>query len=154
MESILVHRRPDWWQFGDLVSDRLGVVALQRLVAPAAFGRLAVDDVPELLGRDKRTGLTLMAGLPAPLLARGRSGRTSLERGGSEEGGLEELVEYLLSRSSRSAIRRSKDWTSTDTAACASGERVSTVRAHSCAVWVVWRDGYWLDILDLVATIS
>jgi hypothetical protein len=29
-----------------------------------------------------------------------------------------------------------------------------TARAHSCAAWVVWRDGYWLDILDLVATIS
>ena len=45
-----------------------------------------------------------------------------MTEGGSEEGGLEELVEFLLSRSSRSAIRRSKDCTSTDTAACASGE--------------------------------
>ena len=45
-----------------------------------------------------------------------------MTEGGSEEGGLEELVEFLLSRSSRSAIRRSKDCTSTDTAACASGD--------------------------------
>ena len=32
-----------------------------------------------------------------------------MTEGGSEEGGLEELVEFLPSRSSRSAIRRSKD---------------------------------------------
>ena len=50
-----------------------------------------------------------------------------MTEGGSEEGGLEELVESLPIRSSRSAIRRSKDWTSTDTAACASGESVSQI---------------------------
>src|SRR4051794_17812228 len=82
MEPVFVHRRLDRWQFGDLMSDRLGVVALQRLVAPAAFGRLAVDDSPELLGGYEGTGLATMAGLPAPLLARGRSRRTSLDRGG------------------------------------------------------------------------
>jgi hypothetical protein len=48
-----------------------------------------------------------------------------LTEGGSEEGGLEELVEFLLSRSSRSAIRTSKDCTSPETAVCASGESVS-----------------------------
>ena len=50
-----------------------------------------------------------------------------MTEGGSEEGGFDELVEFLPIRSSRSAIRRSKDWTSTDTAACASGERVSQI---------------------------
>jgi hypothetical protein len=82
MEPVLVHRRPDRRQFGDLVSDRLGVIALQRLVAPAAFGRLAVDDVAELLGGYERAGLAMMAGLPAPLLARGGDRRTSLDRRG------------------------------------------------------------------------
>ena len=38
MEPVFVHHRLDRRHFGDLVSDRLGVVALQRLVAPAAFG--------------------------------------------------------------------------------------------------------------------
>jgi hypothetical protein len=82
MEPVLVHHRLDRRQFGDLVSDRLGVIALQRLVTPPAFGRLAVDDLPELLGRYERTGLASMAGLAAPLLARGRSRRRSLDRGG------------------------------------------------------------------------
>src|SRR5258707_1923217 len=31
---------------------------------------------------------------------------------------------------------------------------LSTARAHSYAAWVVWRDDYWLDILDSVGTIS
>jgi hypothetical protein len=30
----------------------------------------------------------------------------------------------------------------------------TTARAHSCAAWVVWRDGDQLDNLDSVATIS
>jgi hypothetical protein len=38
---------------------------------------------------------------------------------------LEELVEFLPIRSSSSAIRRSKDWTNAETAACASGVSVS-----------------------------
>src|SRR5512135_958800 len=50
---------------------------------------------------------------------------------GSEDGGLEELVELVLSRSSRSAIRRSKDCTSAATAACASGKRVSQMGCGS-----------------------
>ena len=29
-----------------------------------------------------------------------------------------------------------------------------TASAHSCAAWVVWRDGLWLDILDSVGSIG
>jgi hypothetical protein len=29
-----------------------------------------------------------------------------------------------------------------------------TARAHSCAAWVVWRDGYRLVILDSVGSIG
>jgi hypothetical protein len=54
-----------------------------------------------------------------------------LTEGGSEEGGWEELVAFLLSRSSSSPIRRSKDCTSAATAACASGERVSQMACGS-----------------------
>lgn len=50
MEPVFVHRRLDRRHLGDLVSDRFGVVALQLLVAPAALGRLAVDDLADLLG--------------------------------------------------------------------------------------------------------
>ena len=97
---VFVHHGLYGGHFGDLVPDRLGVVALQHLVAPPAFGRLAVDDVAELLGRYKRTGLAAMAGLTAPLLARSPSGRTSLDRGGIGGGWLGGvggvLVEPLL----------------------------------------------------------
>ena len=44
--------------------------------------------------------------------------------GGSEEGGLEELVEFLLTRSSRSAIRCSSERITAETAAWASGGSV------------------------------
>ena len=81
MEPVFVHRRLDWWHLGDLVSDRFGVIALQRLTAPAALGRLAVDDLADLFGRDKGAGLALMARLSASLLARGRGRRPSLDRG-------------------------------------------------------------------------
>jgi hypothetical protein len=54
-----------------------------------------------------------------------------LTEGGSDEGGLEELVELVLSRSFNSAIRRSKDRTSGVTAAWASGESVSQMAGGS-----------------------
>jgi len=78
----LVHHGADRRQPGDLMPDRLGVIALQHLVAPPALGRFAVDDVAELFGGHERVGLASMAGLPASFLARSRSRRTSLERGG------------------------------------------------------------------------
>jgi hypothetical protein len=31
---------------------------------------------------------------------------------------------------------------------------MTTARAHSCAAWVVWRDGSWLVILDSVGSIG
>jgi hypothetical protein len=54
-----------------------------------------------------------------------------LTEGGSEDGGLEELVEFLLSRSSSSAMRCSKDCTSAETAARASGVSVSQTEGGS-----------------------
>jgi hypothetical protein len=81
MESVLVHHGGDRWHLGDLMADRFGVVTGEGVAAPAALRRLAVDDLPELLGRHQRTGLATMAGLTAPLLARSGSRRTSLDRG-------------------------------------------------------------------------
>jgi hypothetical protein len=52
MEPVFVHHGSDRRHFGDLVSDRLGVVAEQLVAAPAALPRLALDDLAELLGRD------------------------------------------------------------------------------------------------------
>jgi hypothetical protein len=81
MEPVFVHHGPDGRHFGDLVSDRLGVVAEQLVAAPAALLRLALDDLAELLGRDQGSGMVAMAGLSAPLLPRGRSRRSSFDRG-------------------------------------------------------------------------
>src|SRR4051794_27242356 len=64
-------------------------------------------------------------GCPPRFLPEGGAGGRRLTEGGSEEGGLEELVEFLLSRSSNSAIRRSKVSANAETAACASADRVS-----------------------------
>jgi hypothetical protein len=44
---------------------------------------------------------------------------------------LEELVEFVLSRPSKSAIRRSKEPTNAETAACASDDRVSQIACGS-----------------------
>jgi len=125
MESVLVHHGEDRWHFGDLVADRLGIITGEGVAAEAAFWRLAVDDLADLFGGDKGAGLAVMAGLSASLLARGRGRGRRLTEGGSDEGGWEELVEFLPRRSSRSAIRFSRECTSPETAACASGESVS-----------------------------
>ena len=72
----------DFGQLGDLMPDRLGVLAVQLVAAPPALRRLAVDNPAKLLGRDERAVMTAMAGLPAPFLARRRGRRPSLDRGG------------------------------------------------------------------------
>src|SRR3954462_7727126 len=64
-------------------------------------------------------------GCPPRFLPEAGAGGRRLTEGGAEEGGLEELVEFLPSCSSRSAIRSSKVWTKPETAACTSGESVS-----------------------------
>ncbi len=88
MEPVLVDHRPDRWHFSDLMSDRLGVIAVQRLAAGPALGRLALEDLPELLRRDQGSGLMTMAGLTAPLLPQGGNRWSPLDRRGIRRGGL------------------------------------------------------------------
>jgi hypothetical protein len=125
MEPIFIDHGQDGRHFGDLVADRVRVIAGEGIAAPAALGRLTVDDLAELLGGYEWAGLAMMAGLPTPLLARGGGRRPSLDRGGIGGGGSEELAEFLPSCSSRSAIGSSKDRTRPETAAGTSGESVS-----------------------------
>ena len=80
MEPVLIHHRADRRQFGDLMPERLRVITGQGTPAPSAFGRLALDDPADLFGRDQGAGVSAMAGLPAPLLARRRCRRASLAR--------------------------------------------------------------------------
>ena len=54
-----------------------------------------------------------------------------MTEGGSEDGGLEELVEFLLAFSSKVAIRCSSTPTKASTAACAAGGMVSQ---RSCEI--------------------
>ena len=81
MEPVLVDHRADRRQLGDLMPERLGVVPGQGVAAPAASGRLALDDLAQLLGRDQGACMTSMAGSSAPLLARGRGRGPPLDRG-------------------------------------------------------------------------
>ena len=81
MEPILVHHREDRRQLGDLMPERLGIIAGEGVAAPAALRRLALDDLADCLGRDQGAGMTSMAGLAAPLLARGGGRGPSLDRG-------------------------------------------------------------------------
>jgi hypothetical protein len=82
MEPVFVHHGEDGRHLGDLVSDRLGVITGEGIAAPAASGRLAVDDLADLLGGYERAGLARMAGLPAPLPARGGGRGPPLDRAG------------------------------------------------------------------------
>ena len=70
VEPILVYHRLDRRHLGDLVSDRLGIIAVQLVAASAASLRPAFDDLADLFGRDQGPGMVAMTGLPAPLLAR------------------------------------------------------------------------------------
>jgi hypothetical protein len=100
VESILVHHGEDRRQFGDLMPERLRVIAVEGIAAPATFGRLALDDLAESLRGDQGAGLTSMAGLATPLRARAGSRGASLDRGGIGRGWLGGvggvLVEPLL----------------------------------------------------------
>jgi hypothetical protein len=52
MEPVFVHRRLDRRHLGDLVPQRLGIIALEVEATAAATRRPALDDLPDLLGRD------------------------------------------------------------------------------------------------------
>ena len=82
MEPVLIDDRDDRRQLGDLMPERLGIVTGEGVAAPPALRRLALDDLADSLGRDQGAGMTSMARLAAPLLARGRGRWPSLGRGG------------------------------------------------------------------------
>ena len=124
MEPVLVHHRLDRRHLGDLMPDRFGVITGEGVAAPAAWRRPALDDLAELLGRDQGAGVAAMAGLPAPLLARGGGRWPSLDRGGiggGWPGGVGGVLAQPLLQLGDPPLEGS---TSAETAACASAERV------------------------------
>jgi hypothetical protein len=94
MEPVIVHRRFDRRHLGDPVPQRLGIVAVEVLAAAATVRRPALDDLAAPFGRDQGPGVMAMAGLPAPLPARGGGRWPSLDRGRVGRGGLKEFVEF------------------------------------------------------------
>jgi hypothetical protein len=88
MESVVIHHRPDRGPFRDLVPERVGIMALKIVTAPATVLGLALDHLPELLGRDQGPGVRTRAGLSAPLPARGGSRWPAVDRGRIGGGGL------------------------------------------------------------------
>jgi hypothetical protein len=81
MEAVLVHRRLDRRHLGGLVPPWLGIVTVEMMATAAAVRRPALQDLPDPLGRDQGPGVMTMAGLPAPLPARGGGRRPALDRG-------------------------------------------------------------------------
>jgi hypothetical protein len=87
MKPILVDDRLDLGQFGDLMDQRFGVVAGELITTTTAGGRLAVDRLANLLGRNYgAVGLT-MSMLSAALFPTGRSRRFALQPNGIGRGG-------------------------------------------------------------------
>jgi hypothetical protein len=81
VEPVFVHDRLDRGHFGDLMSQRCGIIAIEVVTTTTALRRLAVDDLPEGFGRDQGSAMVAMADLPTPLPAGGGGRRSSLDGG-------------------------------------------------------------------------
>jgi hypothetical protein len=91
MEAILGDPRSDRGKFCHLVEQRSGVLTGEVMATASALQGLAVAGLVDSLGGDQGAGVTAMSGLPSASLARGRSGRPSLDRrrvGGRRLGGV------------------------------------------------------------------
>ena len=88
MEPILVDDRLDLGQFGDLMDQGVGVVAGESMTTAATGGRLAVERLADLLGRDQGAPGLAMPGLSAALLPAGRSRGLALHADRIGRGGL------------------------------------------------------------------
>jgi hypothetical protein len=88
VELVLIDDRADGRQFGNLVTQRFGIIALKLMTALPAVRRLTPDHVTELVRWNQGANTTKVAGLPASFLAGGRSWRASLHRRGVGRGRL------------------------------------------------------------------
>ncbi len=124
MEPVFVYDRLGRRYLGHRMPKRFRILAVEIVAVPATVRRPTLDDLAELFGRDQSPRMMAMSRLPTSFLPRGGIGGRRLTEGGSDDGGLDELAEFLRSRSSKSAIRCSKACTSAVTAARASSARV------------------------------
>ncbi len=88
MEPILIDDRLNLGQFGDLMDQRLGVIAGKAMTTAATVGRLAVKRLANFLGRYSTSAKLAMSGLSAAFLSAGRSGGFALHSDGIGRGRL------------------------------------------------------------------
>jgi hypothetical protein len=88
MEPILVDDRFDPGEFGDLMDQRLRIVAREPMTTAATDRRLAVEGVADLLRRHQGAPSLAMSGLATAFLPTGRSGRPPLHPDGIGRGRL------------------------------------------------------------------
>ena len=79
MEPVFVDDRLNLGQLGDLMDQGGGIVALKFIPAAATRGRLAIEGLVDLLGRDQGAVSLAMPGLSAPLLPTARHRRLALQ---------------------------------------------------------------------------
>ncbi len=80
MEAVLDDLGADLGEFGDLMAEGLGVVAVEGVAAPRAGVRLDLDGAGQPLGWDQLTRMTLVAGLATPSLPGGGPGRRVIQK--------------------------------------------------------------------------
>ena len=88
MAPILIDEGLDLGQFGDLMDQGFGVVAVECVTTAATGGRLADERVADLLGRDQAPPGLAMAGLAAAFFPAGRSWGFPLHANRIGRGGL------------------------------------------------------------------
>ena len=82
MQLVFIDDGADRRHFGHLVTERFGISAVEVLTALPAVSWLALDHLAELFGWNQGANTAKVTGLPAPILPRGRSGRSPLDRRG------------------------------------------------------------------------
>jgi hypothetical protein len=86
VEAILIDIGADRRDLGDLVPDRIRILAFEPGTAAAAPGRLDLECFADLMGRDERAGVSLVTGLPSAFPPRRRGGRPALDLDGGRVG--------------------------------------------------------------------
>lgn len=79
MDAVLDDGGPNLGNLGDLMANRLGIIAIKVVAAAGADGRLALDGADQLLGRHQRPSVAFVSLLAAAFFARGDKPRAAFE---------------------------------------------------------------------------
>ena len=145
MPPVFVDDRLDPGQLGDLMDQGIGVLPGQHLATPPAGFGLAVGGRAELLGGTKARNALRWPDCPPRFRRDGGVGGLRFRPIGSEEGGLEELVELSWSRAwrsrtvaSKAAIRSCIDFQASRRAAWASAGTVPQSGSGIGSCWLIY----------------